>query len=66
MLMTAPKECKVVRELSPHERHLIKLNERRERVKAKQNHLSFTRSLLGKGLVNGKQREYDRAVYHGL
>lgn len=66
VLISAPKECKVVRELSPGEKHKVKLNERRERLKAKKNNQALARSLLGKGLINGKEREYDRLVYKGL
>ena len=36
--MMPPQECKVVRELSPHEKHMIKLFERREKLKAAKEH----------------------------
>ena len=32
-----PKECKIVRELDPKEKHLLKLHEKRERLKAIKN-----------------------------
>jgi len=37
LLIMPPEECKIVRELSPHEKHLIKLHEKRERIKAIKN-----------------------------
>lgn len=34
LLIMPPQECKVVRQLSPHEKHRIKLLEKRERLQA--------------------------------
>ena len=44
-----PKECKVVRELSPKEKHLIKLHEKRQRLKALKSKKKLTQTIL-----NGK------------
>ena len=51
LLIMPPQEAKVVRQLSPREKHMIKLYEKRERLKAIKNKQALSKSLVRAGVT---------------